>query len=125
MPRGTPFAAWRAASSFANEGLCAAATEGVRRRLSHRCQREQQLVRPTPSKNMPASTSNGVNTSSGVDGSEASSCGPDVDVFAPGSAQYLPGLHMARRQERRTAGCRGEARTAIREEVAAAPTAAV
>ena len=95
MPRGTPFAAWRAASSFANEGLCTAATEGVRRRLSHRCQREQQLVRPTPSKNMNESTSNGVKTSIGVDGPSSSSCGPDVDEFAPGSAQYLPGLHIA------------------------------
>ena len=104
MPRGTPFAAWRAASSFANEGLRTVATDGVRRRLSHRCQREQQLVRPTPSANMPTSTSNGVNTSSGVDGSEASSCGPDVDVFAPGSAQYRPGLHIAGRQEHTTTG---------------------
>ena len=94
MPRGTPFAAWRAASSFANEGLRTAATDGVRRRRSHRCQREQQLVRPTPSKNMPASTSNGVKTSIGVDGSEDSSCGPGPDEFAPGSAQYLPGLHI-------------------------------
>ena len=104
MPRGTLFAAWRAASSFANEGLRAVATEGVRRRLSHRCQREQQLVRPTPSKNMPASTKSGVNTSIGDDGSVDSSCGPDVDVFAPGSAQYLPGLHIAGWQERTTAG---------------------
>ena len=104
MPRGTPFAAWRAASSFANEGLRVVATDGVRRRLSHRCQREQQLVRPTPSKNMPPRTNNGVKTSIGVDGSAASSCGPDVDVFAPGSAQYRPGLHIAGWQEHGTEG---------------------
>ena len=103
MPRGTPFAAWRAASSFANEGLRAVAMEGVRRRLSHRCQREQQLVRPTPSKNMPPRTNNGVKTSIGVDGPSSSSCGPDVDEFDPGSAQYLPGLHIAGRQEHTTA----------------------
>ena len=100
MPRGTPFAAWRAASSFANEGLRTAVTDGVRRRRSHRCQREQQLVRPTPSKNMNESTSNGVKTSIGVDGPSSSSCGPDVDEFDPGSAQYLPGLHIAGREER-------------------------
>ena len=104
MPRGTLFAAWRAASSFANEGLRAVTTEGVRRRLSHRCQREQQLVRPTPSKNMNESTSNGVKTSIGVDGSSANSCGPVVDELDPGSAQYLPGLHIAGWQEHTTAG---------------------
>ena len=101
-------------SGLAAGGASGAVSEGAQQ-LDHIPSHELPAATDMFESFLRASTSNGVKTSIGVDGSAASSCGPVFDEFAPGSAQYLPGLHIAGRRSSQGA------RTAIREEVAAPP----